>query len=260
MARAAKGEIDTDSYVKSREHASNSQPDPRSNGGEKAKSPNGLYGKVGLPKSFDYFLFEHRHRGSVLDIKRRQSTYLDLFRGRNKVVDLGCGRGEFVELLTENGINVTGVDISEDMVDFCRDRGLTVVHADLFDYLTGLPDGEPDGIFLSQVVEHLAPEQILNLLLLCAQKLESGGVIVIETVNTNCPTAMSNFYIDPTHVRPVPPEMLRFMVEQASLQVKYLRFTSPLPGNDHGEVLDLTAGMSPDVMVYQDYAIVAIKP
>src|SRR5437588_10030315 len=42
--------------------------------------------------AFDYFMFEHRFRGSVSDIKSRQSVYLDLFSPRQTVVDLGCGR------------------------------------------------------------------------------------------------------------------------------------------------------------------------
>jgi len=209
-------------------------------------------------QAFDYFLFEHRHRGPVSEIKRRQSTYLDLFRGKENVVDLGCGRGEFVELLSENGINVIGVDINEDMVDFCRDRGLSVVQSDIFDYLTGLSDKTLDGIFLSQVVEHLSPERILELISLCSKKLGPAGVIVAETVNTNCPVALSNFYLDPTHVRPVPPEMLSFMFEQEALRIQTFRFSSPLAGNNTDEVLDTSSGFAQEGRIYQDYAVVAL--
>src|SRR2546423_1700476 len=59
---------------------------------------------------FDYFLFEHKNRGPISDIKRRQSAYLESFLDTQNVVDLGCGRGECVELLSENDVQVTGVD------------------------------------------------------------------------------------------------------------------------------------------------------
>jgi 2-polyprenyl-3-methyl-5-hydroxy-6-metoxy-1,4-benzoquinol methylase len=208
---------------------------------------------------FDYFLFEHRLRGSVAEIKRRQAGYLELFENRHNVVDLGCGRGEFVELLTEKRVNVTGIDSSEDMVDFCCDRGLKVLQCDLFEYLEGLQDGELDGVLLSQVVEHFSPQQILDLLQLCAKKLELNGVIVIETMNISCPIALCNFYLDPSHVRPVPAEMLRFMVEHLSYQVKCLRFSSPLPNRNLGDVLDLPHGLSQESSAYQDYAVVAVR-
>ncbi|MEK6406217.1 MAG: methyltransferase domain-containing protein [Acidobacteriota bacterium] len=262
IARNPNRDIDSAKHVKSGEYPTDAQPiirTQKTNGKQKAGTE-ALTVTEELSQEFDYFLFEHRYRGSVAEIKRRQSTYLELFRGKENVVDLGCGRGEFLELLSENGINVTGVDINEDMVDFCRDRGLRVVRSDMFEYLTSSPGDKFDAIFLSQVVEHLPPEQILKLVSLCAKKLESGGVIVVETVNTNCPVALGNFYLDPTHVRPVPADMLRFMFEQASFQVKYLRFSSPLPDNNVSQVLDLPWGLSQEVVVYQDYAIVAVRP
>lgn len=263
IARTASRGIDAAAEQgKSSEHVSNPQArirDHRTNGDKKTAKIKPAASEEPLGQPFDYFLFEHRYRGPVSEIKRRQSAYVDLFREKKNVVDLGCGRGEFVEALSDNGINVTGVDSSEDMVDFCRDRGLCVVQDDIFNYLASLPDGKLDGIFISQVVEHLPPERILELISLCAAKLDPGGVIVAETVNTNCPTALSNFYLDPTHVRPVPAEMLRFMLEQASFQVKYLRFSAPLPGNDLSEVLDLASGLSQEIIAYQDYAVVAVK-
>jgi 2-polyprenyl-3-methyl-5-hydroxy-6-metoxy-1,4-benzoquinol methylase len=257
MGRSARIEMDA---RERREHPEGQVHalDSKSNGQKKPQARKELPGEE-EHTTFDYFLFEHRLRGPVSEIKRRHSIYLENFLGRQNVIDLGCGRGEFVELLTENGIKVTGIDSSEDMIDFCRDRGLPVVQTDIFDYLAGLPAGKIDGIFLSQVVEHFSPEDILKLLGMCVEKLEPGGVIVIETMNTNCPTALSNFYLDPTHVRPVPAEMLRFMLEQEAVRVKYLRFTSPLPGIELGEVLDLDSGLSPEVTVYQDYAVVAVK-
>jgi 2-polyprenyl-3-methyl-5-hydroxy-6-metoxy-1,4-benzoquinol methylase len=211
----------------------------------------------GLP--FDYFMFEHRFRGSVSAIKRRHAKYLPLFRDCRNVLDAGCGRGEFIEQLSERGINVTGIDISEDMVDFCRDRGLRVVHADMFDYLRRLPDARLDGFFSAQVVEHLPPERIFELVTLCGKKLESGAVIVIETPNPACPEALGNFSIDPTHVRPVPAQMLGYLLEQASFKVRCVQFSAPAWGTATTEVLDVTGDFPRDVSSYQDYAVVATR-
>lgn len=206
---------------------------------------------------FDYFLFEHKFRGTVAEIKRRQSMYLEFFHGKQNVVDLGCGRGEFVELLSENGINVTGVDNNEDMVEFCRDKGLGVVRSDIFDYLNDLPNATLDGIANFQVVEHLSFDQILELINLSGQKLKPGGVFVVETINTNCSPALANFYLDPSHIRPIPAEMLRFVFEQAPFEVRSLRFTLPIAGSNLTRPLDVVAELPKEAALYLDYAVVA---
>ena len=173
----------------------------------------------------DYFLFEQRFRGRREDIKERQRVYLDYFRGKSKVLDIGCGRGEFVELLLENGVGVQGIDINEDMVGYCQDRGLPVIQADLFTYLEGLDDNSLDGIISVQVIEHLRSSELLRFIDLCLLKSKGGGVIVLETINTQNPTAVCNsFYADLTHTRPVHPETLKFIMDSKGFRDSYLRF------------------------------------
>jgi O-antigen chain-terminating methyltransferase len=160
--------------------------------------------------------------------------------------------------MQEIGVDATGVDNNEDMVEFCRDRGLRVELADFFQYLCSLPESSVDGIFAAQIVEHLAPRHILSLLRSCAEKLSQGGILVIETVNTNCGAALSNFYIDPTHVRPVPAEMLRFMLEQNSFRVDSLKFSSPTPAAEC-EALEVKSELPPEASFFMDYAVIATK-
>jgi O-antigen chain-terminating methyltransferase len=209
-------------------------------------------------QQFDYFLFEQEFRGSRAEIKKRQLAYLYLFTGRNEVLDLGCGRGEFVELLAENGVKTTGVDASRDMVEFCRDRGLPVVQADASSYLQRLPDKSVGGIFASQIVEHLSFDEMVRLLRLCGEKLRTGGVLVVETVNTTCPEALGNFFLDPSHVRPVPPLMLRFLLHQGPFTVENLRFTSPAGGRPApGDELVCDGVVPAEASYYMDYAVIA---
>ena len=213
-----------------------------------------------IDEKFDYFMFEQRFRGDVTLIKQRQEAYLEFFRGKQNVIDLGCGRGEFVELLTEHGIQATGIDMNEDMIDFCRDRGINVVQANLFDYLEGIADRSIDGIFAAQVVEHLTPQQIMGFIGLCGSKLKSAGVVVAETVNANCPYALGNFYLDPTHVKPVPFGLLRFMFEQEAFDIREIRFSGPVPGTELDSILRASDGVPTSCVSYQDYAVIAVRP
>jgi 2-polyprenyl-3-methyl-5-hydroxy-6-metoxy-1,4-benzoquinol methylase len=210
------------------------------------------------PHGFDYFAFEQQFRGSRDEIKRRQAAYIEFFRGKQNVLDVGAGRGEFLELLAENGVPATGVDMSEDMVEYCHDRGLRVVCADALEHLAGLPDCSLDGVFTAQLVEHLEPSTIVRLIGLCAAKLKPGGTMVAETVNTGCPAALASFYLDPTHVRPVPWPLLRFIFEQASFAVRCIRFSSPVT-KDAPPFLHLTSSLLDEASTYADYAVVASR-
>ena len=115
------------------------------------------------------------------------------------------------------------------MVDECFERGAAVIRADVFDYLKTISDASVDGIFAAELVEHLNPEQVLTLVELCRSKLKMGGVIVLETVNPHCALALGNFYLDPTHVRPLPPKLLAFMLTQSAFVLQTFQLGSPVP-------------------------------
>jgi SAM-dependent methyltransferase len=178
---------------------------------------------------FDYFGFEERFRGSETGIKERQSVYVEYFKGSEPVLDMGCGRGEFLELLREAGIKAQGVDIDLDMVLLCQEKELDVMRADAYAYLESLPDESLGGLFAAQVVEHLDPSQVIELVNLCHRKLQSGGILIFETPNPACLIIFArNFYTDFSHIRPVHPEAMKFLFESAGFQNVQAKFSSPV--------------------------------
>lgn len=178
---------------------------------------------------FDYFLFEELYRGDEALITTRQKEYLELFRGRDDVLDVGCGRGEFLELLRDSGISAKGVESGTDQYLLCREKGLDVVEQDLFEYLESLPDESLGGLFSAQVIEHLAASDQLHFVSLAYRKTRPGSPVVFETINTQCVFAMMrNFFLDPTHVRPVHPETLKFAMESVEFHNVGLRFSNPM--------------------------------
>ena len=71
--------------------------------------------------------------------------------------DLGCGVGANLPVLEKFGPTV-GVDMSQDAVAFCHERGhANVVRADL-DHLQGLEPGSGSVVVLADVIEHLDDE------------------------------------------------------------------------------------------------------
>lgn len=180
------------------------------------------------PLEFDYGRFAERFRGSADYVKKGQQFYLPYFTGRRGVLDIGCGRGEFLELMREAGVAARGIDLSQESVDLCRHKGLQAERADLFRYLADLPEASLDGIFSAQVVEHLPPERLPEMIRLASSRLERDGVLAIETPNPECLAIFaSHFYLDPTHTRPVPHALLTFYMEEYGLGLIEVRRLSP---------------------------------
>ena len=180
------------------------------------------------PLLFDYGKFAEKFRGPEEYVKAGQRLYLPHFAGCHNVLDIGCGRGEFLEMMREAGIPARGIDLSEESVATCRHKGLEAETADLFEYLDELPEASLDGIFCSQVVEHLPPERLPEMIKLCASRLQRAGAIAIETPNPECLAIFAtHFYLDPTHTRPIPPPLLAFYMEEFGIGRLETRRLSP---------------------------------
>ncbi|MDN7181205.1 methyltransferase domain-containing protein [Caballeronia sp. SEWSISQ10-4 2] len=152
-------------------------------------------------------------------IKSRQSVYLPLVealanRVQKKVLDVGCGRAEWLELLGERGVPAEGLDLNDDFVADGKRAGLNVFSADAMQYLGAQPDQSYGLISAFHVVEHLGFENLLLFLREAYRVVDDGGAILLETPNpANLLVGACNFYLDPTHERPIPSILLSFAAE-----------------------------------------------
>lgn len=211
-----------------------------------------------------YRAFEDKHRGSRELIKERLRVYLPFFiplaglHPHLPTLDLGCGRGEWLELMADNHITAHGVDLDEGMLAACRERGLSVLHTDALAHLQAQSDHSLLAITGFHIAEHL-PFDLLQALFTQARRvLIPGGLLILETPNPeNLLVGASHFYMDPTHQRPLPSQLLSFLAEHHGLgPVKVLRLQEPAHLLQGGKVslYDVLANVSPD------YAIVAQAP
>jgi SAM-dependent methyltransferase len=179
-----------------------------------------------------YAGFEDLFRGAELDIKGRMADYVPLFAGAADVLDVGCGRGEFLELLRDAGITARGLDLNHEMVERSRAKGFDVAEGDALSYLRSLPPGALGGLVATQVVEHLQPDYLLAFLTAATDALRPGAVLLLETINPACWSAFFDSYVrDLTHVRPVHPDTLQFLVTAAGFSGAEIQWRSPYPDN-----------------------------
>jgi 2-polyprenyl-3-methyl-5-hydroxy-6-metoxy-1,4-benzoquinol methylase len=211
------------------------------------------------PLGFDYGRFAERFRGAEAYVRRAAEFYKPFFEGRENVLDIGCGRGEFLELMRELGVPACGIDMSEESVAQCTQKGLQAEVADLFLYLAAAPEQEFDGIISSQVVEHLDPKALPEMIRLCGSRLRRGGVLALETPNPECLAIFAtHFYLDPTHTRPVPHPLLAFYMEEAGLGSIEVRELSPAV-ETMPEIAELPEAFRKKFFGGLDYAITGRK-
>jgi SAM-dependent methyltransferase len=224
--------------------------------------------------SYKYVGFEDRFRGSQADIRSRLESYVPMFAGARDVLDVGCGRGELLDLFQKAGVPARGLELNHEMAETCRARGLEVAEGDLLSHLQALPDGALGGLIAIQVVEHLEPDYLMRALDVAYHKLRPGSLIVLETINPACWFAFFASYVrDLTHVRPLHPETLTYLLTASGFTRVRAEYRSPYPEADklqkvaapaadplHADLADTVNGnterLNALLFTYMDYAAV----
>jgi SAM-dependent methyltransferase len=192
-----------------------------------------------------YVGFEDEFRGSEEVVQARLRDYVPLFSGATNVVDIGCGRGEFLAALADVGVTARGVDANAEMVAVARARGVDAVEGDALTFLAALPDEAVGGVMAAQVVEHFEPSYLLRVLSVAHRKLRPGASIVIETINPACWLAFFSSYIrDLTHVRPVHPETLQYLLRANGFERVSIRYSAPVPEQMKMRLVQLDADVT----------------
>ena len=226
---------------------------------------------------YSYVLLENRYRGSEDEIAKRMEIYPAYFSNVSKpVLEIGGGRGELQTLFKKKGVRSYSVDIDQAMVEHGKTLGLEVILGDGLAHLRSLPDSSLSGVIAVQVVEHLTKQQLEELMRLCNSKVESGGKVIFETINPQSLLALSsNYFRDLTHVFPLHPDTLGFVMELSGLKVVETKMLSPVPQEAQLKPVPIEEYMTPRwaytvetmnrnierindlIYGYQDYCIIA---
>jgi len=214
-------------------------------------------------KSF-YHAFEDRFRGSRELIKSRLRIYLPFVIPLKaiyddcRVIDLGCGRGEWLELMVDEGFEAQGVDLDESMLAISNAAGLSVVKSDIIEYLQKIQDNSVEIVSGFHIIEHISSDSLQILVKEAFRVLKPGGLLILETPNPeNLLVSTTEFYLDPTHNKPIPPKLLYFLAEYNGFaRIKLLRMQESQSISSLADDIDVT-----DIFfaVSPDYAVVAQK-
>ncbi|HKR02249.1 MAG TPA: methyltransferase domain-containing protein [Pyrinomonadaceae bacterium] len=179
--------------------------------------------------------FADEFRGKPEEVKAGLKFYLPFLKEAGiseGVLDVGCGRGEWLELLQEEGIAARGIETNQVLVERARARGLEVIEGDALAHLRTLPRESVSAVTGFHFIEHLPFERLVELLDEIARTLRPAGLLIFETPNPkNLVVGACNFYSDPTHLKPLFPETVRFVLDNRGFEDVRILYVNPPGGS-----------------------------
>lgn len=144
-----------------------------------------------------------------------------------KLLDVGCANGQFLEFTGGLGVDSTGIDISEEMVNAGKEAGLNCHVKDLFEM-----DGAYDILTYWDVIEHVSdPRKVLQK---TRDLLAQGGEVILQTPCTGVISELFGdkwlYYLPVQHLHLFSQEALfKLLSETGFAVVSWVRFGSCNP-------------------------------
>jgi len=118
------------------------------------------------------------------------------------ILDIGCGLGQFVYYLKTQGFtDVQGIDVSEELIHLARQiqPDTRFIHTD--DSISFLCSNAVsfNVVTMNDVLEHIQPEQLTQVMQAVYSALKPGGFVLIKTINSAYPFGSASRYRDLTH-------------------------------------------------------------
>jgi methionine biosynthesis protein MetW len=90
----------------------------------------------------------------------------------SKVIDLGCGEGDLLHhLISQKGVQGTGIELNEEKVARCIEKGLSVLQGDISEEVHDYPERSFDYVILSQTLQQVyKPDNLIRAMLRIGQK------------------------------------------------------------------------------------------
>ncbi len=158
------------------------------------------------------------------------------------------------------------MDNNPDVVSRAADRGLDVRLGDAMEHLGALPAKSVAAVTAFHVAEHLQLNDLIALIDSALRVLVPGGKLILETPNpANLTVGATTFWLDPTHVRPLPSDLLSFLVHSrgfGGVEVRPLsRSELPVPVSEDADpvLARLTEVVNHHLGAAADYAVLGTR-
>ena len=133
--------------------------------------------KEELKKAYNEYAkeFDEKFQRRFQDFIRPEAdAFLEHLSGK-KILDLGSGAGNHGKYLQDKGFDVLCVDISEEMVNLCREKGLRAEMIDMESLR--LPEKSFDGVWAYTSLIHTPKKDVPKVVQQIFRVLKPGGIL-----------------------------------------------------------------------------------
>tara|TARA_Y100000766_G_C18885941_1_gene595858 strand:+ start:317 stop:1555 length:1239 start_codon:yes stop_codon:yes gene_type:complete len=206
-----------------------------------------------------YLKFENKFRGKREQILSRQSNYDGVIRyllenhQNPNVLDIGSGRGEWLQKCQREGIKGKGIEIDSEMASLSRKYNLDILEGDALELLQQIESKTYSLITSFHLIEHIDYEKIKKIIYECRRILKDNGLLILETPSIdNLIISSRQFYLDPTHINPINPDGIKFLLGQCGFaKAKYYFINGgPLQNSNKFSLTRVFNGVAQDLLVF----------
>ena len=123
---------------------------------------------------------------SILEIVSKTLEHHKLEKTNVTLVDFGSAYGHLLEICRESRFNAIGIELNQNMIAHCRQKGL-IVYSDLNE----LTDAVDIFTLIDSLYYIYNPKEILKLI---REKLSSNGIMVVRLTNRNLYAKIQNLF------------------------------------------------------------------
>lgn len=128
--------------------------------------------------AYDASVQEFAKNTEALHPEEKARDFLNLLPG-NRILDLGCGPGRDAKVFVEQGFQVTGVDLSLQMIEMARSRVAAQFHVMDMENLD-FPPNSFHGVWASASLLHVPKKNILRVCKALYSFLVEGGIFYLS--------------------------------------------------------------------------------
>lgn len=112
-------------------------------------------------------------------IRLDHKAIYEIIEPNSKILDLGCGDGALLSFLVkEKNVKAQGIELDEQAIYKCVEKGLSVFHGDIESGLSGYPDKRFDYVILNQSMQEVKKvDYVIN------ESLRIGKKVIIGFSN-----------------------------------------------------------------------------
>jgi len=166
-------------------------------------------------------------------IRDRLPAWIEEIPKNARILDAGCAEGYLLEALSRVGYkNLTGLDLSENMLEIARKRlppDIKLIRADILPWIEDTKSNSFDVIFFNQVLEHIPREDTIKVLREFHRVLTFNGRISISVPNMASLIGSFTMAIDFSHLTHFTENSLFQVLVMAGFDANSIEFISQAP-------------------------------